>query len=479
VALSDEEQAIAGRLEARRSTWALEALRLDAYYDGEQRLEHLGLAVPPELRQFTTIVNWPGTAVDSLEERIDLEGFRLPGQDEADDDLWNIWQANDLDEESQLGHLDTLIYGRSFIAIGSPPDTLSPLRQPDVPLVTVESPREMAAELDPRTREVSAAWRCWTGRSPWDPMLTDPSQQWAALYLPDQTIWLRRDDQTPGWVEEDRDDHQLGVVPVQPLVNRGRLARRAGRSEMEAVIPLTDAAARALTNAQLATEAMAVPQRYVLGATRGDFVDKDGNQLTAWESYFGAIWALQNSDAKVGQFTAADLSNFVKIVDHYAAMVSGLTGLPMRYFGLNSVNPPSADAIRADESRLVKRAERRQRSFGGSWERTMRIVRRLIDGDWNPDLASMETLWRDPATPTRAQAADAVVKLVAAGIIPAEAAWVDLGYSATRRTELRRMAEEARADPLTAQLAANAQASATPAPATNGAVPAETIPPAA
>lgn len=458
MALSDEESAIAGRLEAQRQLSLPGLMLRDSYYDGVQRLEQLGLAIPPELRRFVTIVAWPQTTVDSLEERIDLEGFRLPNEDDADQELWSVWQANDLDEESQLGHLDALIYGRSFIAVGSPdPDNMSPLSAGDAPLVTVESPMEMTVELSPRTRDVTAAWRSWRGCSPWDPTLIDPDQNFAALYLPNQTIWLREDRDGGGWVEEDRDEHDLGVVPVVPLTNRSRLSRRRGRSEMQAVMSITDAAARALTNAQLATETLAVPQKYVLGATQGDFVDVNGKRLPAWESYFGAILALANSDAKVGQFSAASLTNFTTIVEHYAKLVSGLTGLPMRYFGSNTANPPSADAIKADESRLVKRAERRQRAWGGSWERTMRIVKRLVDGDWNPELASMETMWRDPATPTRAQAADATVKLVGAGIIPVEAAWEDLGYSATRRAKLKALRDADAQDPLTASLVAAAQ----------------------
>ena len=484
MALSEDELVIAGRLEAQRAFDLQRFEVLDAYYQGAQRLEQLGLAVPPELRRFLVIVNWPGIAVDSLEERIDLEGFRLPGQDDADDELWDIWQANDLDEESQLAHLDALVFSRSFVCVGSPdPDNMSPLSSGDVPLVTVESPKEMAVELNPRTREVSAAWRSWTGRSPWEPQLADPTQRWAALYLPDTTIWLKHDADQADWVEQDRDEHGLGVVPVSPLVNRGRLSRRSGMSEMDAIIPLTDAAARALTNAQLAQETLAVPQRYVLGASNGDFVDAQDNPLPAWEAYFGAIWALQNSEAKVGQFSAASLSNFTEIVNHYATLVSGLTGLPMRFFGSATANPPSADAIRADEARLIKRAERRQRSFGGAWERTMRIVRRLVDGDWDPRLANLETLWRDPATPTKAQAADAAVKLVQAGILPVEAAWEDLGYSATRRAKLKALREAQLADPLTEGLmnaAAGAARPAVPAePAVDDVVPLEEPTPAA
>ena len=87
----------------------------------------------------------------------------------------------------------------------------------------------------------------------------------------------------------------------------------------------------------------------------------------------------------------------------------------------------------------------------------------------------METLWRNPETPTRAQIADAVTKLYneGRGLLPIEAAWEELGYSATRRAQLRTMrAAELEDDPLTR--AADAfrvfpPAPAGPIPALNGA----------
>jgi hypothetical protein len=438
VALSDDEKATLARLETEINRGKRHNHMMDAYYDGEQRLEQLGLAIPPDLRRFLTIVAWPGTYVDAIEERVDLEGFILPDATDADEDLWKIWQANGLDEESQLGHLDALIRRRAFVVVGAGDDTPDAPsatdgnadRDPSIPLITVESADEVAAELSPRTRRVSAAAKVYR----------DGPDRYATLYQPDVTIWMDRG--PTGWREFDRDEHGLGVVPVVPLVNRPRLGRRGGRSQIQRVIHLTDAAARALTNAQLATEVMAIPQRWVVGASKGDFADPEtGKMLTTWESYFGAIWALSNKDAKLGQFSAADLANFKTIVDHYAGLVAGVTGLPMRYLGQASTNPPSADGIRADESRLIKACERFERSAEGSWELSMRIARRIIDGDWDPKFQQMETQWADPATPTRAQQADAAVKLVQAGILPVEAAWEDLGYSPARREKLRLMRE--------------------------------------
>jgi hypothetical protein len=460
VALSEDELATLGRLQGTLPRVQRANRSWDAYYDGEQRVEQLGLAVPPELRQFLTIVAWPGTYVDAIEERIDLEGFRLPGATDADEELWRIWQENNLDTESQLAHTDALVRRRSFVIVGAgdgdTPDAPAPAagdmdRDTSVPLITVESSDEVAVELSPRTRRVSAAAKVYK----------DDGAFRATLYLPDVTVWVER--RNARWEELDRDEHDLGVVPVVPLVNRPRLSRREGRSQMHRVIGLTDAAARALTNAQLATEIMAIPQRWVLGASKGDFVDPDGQVLTTWEAYFGSIWALKNKDAKLGQFNAADLVNFKTIVDHYASLVAGVTGLPMRYLGQATTNPPSAEGIRADESRIIKTCERFQKSAEGSWELVMRIARRIVDGDWNPDLLQLETQWRDPATPTRAQAADAAVKLVQAGILPVEAAWEDLGYSAARRAKLRDLRRaDLELDPAGALIRLQAQGAAEP-----------------
>lgn len=449
MALSDDEKTLLGRLQIKVGRAQRRNRILEAYYQGEQRVEQLGLAIPPELRRFLTIVAWPGTYVDALAERITLEGFELPDATEADQDLWRIWQANDLDRESRLAHVEALKYGQAFIVVGAgdadTPDAPSAEggdddreRDAGTPLITVESSNEMAVELSPRTRQPVAAAKFYA----------EDSVAHATLYLPDVTVWLERSNAS--WVEVDRDEHELGVVPVVPLTHREQLSQRDGRSAMTRIVGLTDAAARALTNAQVATEAHAVPQRHAAGLKPEDFKDpKTGEVLATWEAYFGALWASANPDAKFGSFAAADLANFSGIVNHYAALVSGVTGLPMRYLGQATTNPPSAEGILADESRLIKQVEDFETGAEASWERAQEIGVRIRTGRWDARMKQLGTKWRSAATPTRAQASDAAVKLVQAKIIPAEASWDDLGYSAARQKKLRELRDrEAALDPI-------------------------------
>lgn len=415
MALSDDELATLNRLRARlgkdlrggqrdpkRGVTSLGFEALDAYYDGEQRLQQLGLAVPDELREFVTIVAWPGTYVDAITDRQRVEGFRLSGEPEADAGLWEVWQANNLDTESQMARVDSKVFGRAYYCVGSNEEI------PEIPLVTVESPMQMTHEWSNRRRRVTAAARFYED----DDGPTKVAR--ATLYGDGFTSWVIQG--TRGWVEEDRDDHGL-PCPVEPLVNGQRTHARYGRSIMGRIITLTDAAARGLTLAQVATEVMGLPQRTAAGLSQADFKDPaTGEALTAWEAYFGAVWATANKDAKFHQFDAADLKNFSSIVSHYAQLVAGLTGLPMRYLGQLSDNPPSADGIRADESRMVGAAESQNISEAGTLERVMRLTRWFQLGEDDPSLLRMETLHRDPATPTMAQAADAAVKLHGQGI---------------------------------------------------------------
>lgn len=412
--------------------------RLNEYYEGVQKLEQLGLAIPQELKIFTVVLGWAATPVDSLEHRLDVVGFQMPGTDAADTSLWDVWQYNNMDERAGFAHLDALALGSSFACVGT-----NELEK-DAPLITIESPLEMVVKRDPRTHRVVAAARFY------DADETGVAQR-ATLYLADVTRWVRR--VAGRWVDElEPDVHRLGAVPVVPFVNRHRTTRLRGsvlegRSEMHAVIPIADSASRAITNTQLLQETLVAPARGVLGATKSDFVGTDGKMLDAWQTYFGAVWAMANKDAKTFQFDAADMKNIETIVNMYARLASGVTNLPVEYFGLTTNNPPSAEGYRAGETRLVKTAERKQIAFGNSWESVMRLVMRFRDGAWSDDARRMEAKWRDAGTPTLSMVADAVSKEFAAGLTDWETAQEDRGRSpeTIRRMKERRESESAEA----------------------------------
>lgn len=424
--------------------------RLDlanAYYGGENTVRSLGIAIPPQLAHLRAVIGWPGVIVDSLDERLDVEGFRYGPSSGADMDLWTeIWQPNNLDEESQLGHLDALIFGRSFVTVGAGDGAGDP------PAICVESPRDMAVMFDPKTRKITVAFRIYgTFR-----------ELLGTLYLPNQTVFVQ---QSPGgWQVTDRDVHNLGQVPVVQLTNRSRTAERDGVSEITvAVASITDAACRTALGMEVAREFFAAPQRYILGASEDAFMNADGTKKNAWETYLGRVLALEGTDngsggvqlPTVGAFPAGDPTAFTGVLDAYAKVISSMTGLPSDYLGLETSIPASADAIRMGTDRLMQKVRRKQRAFGGGWECVMRLALLLQTGDVPDEAQSLETIWRNPEIPTPVATTQSIGQQVDTGIVPPTSDVVlgKLGYSAVEIAQLDADREKDAGDQFLAQLA--------------------------
>jgi hypothetical protein len=204
----------------------------------------------------------------------------------------------------------------------------------------------------------------------------------------------------------------------------------------------TDAASRLVMNMQATAELMAVPQRLIFGVKPGDLGVDPATGQSNFDAYLARILAFSDPDGKAQQFAAAELRNFVDSIDSIRKDVAAYTGLPPQYISSQSDNPASAEAIRASESRLVKNAERKAKIFGGAWEQAMRVAYQMMNpGDLPPQYYRMESIWRDPSTPTYAAKADAAAKLYAngLGVIPKERARIDMGYSVAERLEMESM----------------------------------------
>jgi hypothetical protein len=400
----------------------------DAYYENEQGPAFMSpqMAAVYARRQDCLQqlrINWCRLGADTYENRLDVEGFRYPGKQAAEQNLRDVWQENNLDEQSQQGHLDSIALSRSYAIVGAGDSA------DDAPVVTIESPFQVTTIRDPRRpRTLTSALKRWTELD---------YTRWASLYLPDSTsVWTMG---KAGWTKVSEVQHNLGRLPVVPFVNRPRLLRPDGISEFHDVMWLEDAAIKIASDMMTSAEYHAIPRRWATGLRETDFQNEDGSAVNTFDLMVGNLWATESADAKFGQFNEAELTNFHNTIKLLAQMASQQLALPPDYLSFGGVNPTSADAIRAGEAELVKRVERKQTYLGGSWEDVMRLVIAFQNnGRFDPAAKKLETIWRDPATPTIGQMADAVVKLTAARVLPVEFAREKLGYSPL---EIARMAE--------------------------------------
>jgi len=430
--LDDDKRKIVDRLNQRIDARATRYEMLDDTYDGLQERTLVGLAVPPELHWVAFPLMWPATCVDANVHRMDVKGFLVNNEIDSSSSLQELWDVNDLEANSELVHNEALIQGLSFVSIGSNEDN------PDEPLIVPESSRYLAVETDPRTRKRTAALRVYASS---DEFGKDVDA--GVLYLPDETIWYQRGQ---GGLEViERDQHNAGVVTIVPFINRGRLgAARSnslggqlepmwGRSEMWPVINPTAMAAGVLAALRIGTEISAIPRVVLSGVKTNTFKGKHGEDMTPFQSFLQAIWALEDPQAKAQTISPANLNNFTAVITMLAQQAAASSFLPWEYFGLHTDNPASADAIRANETRLAKLVERRNRVFGAAWGNALAIAERMRGRDVPGN--RILTQWHDPGTPTFAQKADGIQKLAGGKpILSREGSWDELGFSPERKT---------------------------------------------
>jgi hypothetical protein len=429
VGLNDYEQSLIVGLASKLTARSVYIDQRWLYYDGLQALQNLGISVPPQLAGVRTVVDWPRAYVDPLAQRAQLAGFRLPDATEVDDELSEHLEANDMAGEMPLAILDSLVAGCGYVIVGSPD-------QPgDSPLITVESPKNLAMQWDPRTRTAVAAYQAYQVEGIYR----------AVLYLPNQTISMSRD-QSSQWAVDDRDVHNFGQVPVVRLPNRARSADREGHSQITApIMNTTDSACRTLLAMEIGREFYSIPHKYGLGLSEADFVAPDGSQKSSMDMAISRFLAFERDEEgqlpQVGQFKAMDPAVFTKILDSKRSDMASFTGFPASYFGLTATaNPASADAIRVGESGIDRAGQQVQRQATPGMRTLAQLIWRFAhDGAvLPPELKRVQVDWIDARTPTPAATTDAVTKQTAAGILPprSDVTLSELGYTPVERARI-------------------------------------------
>lgn len=420
----------------------LNDLRQDSeYYEACVSFDIHKTRIPEQNRDISAAVGWSRLYLDSLVARIKITGFRTQGMVDYDERLMDWWDVNNLDQEANVLLLEMLIHGRAFVTISEPMQEDIDYGHPaDVPIIRIESPRNMWVDIDPRTKRVNWAVRFFytpcESPHPLGPGANNADQRFT-VYLPNETI-LASENDDGGYTIIQRIRHNLGFVPVVPFLNRERASDRYGRSE---IIPelrsLQDIATRVVLNMQTAADLMAVPQRILFG------VDKDAiamfeDNAARYKAYMASILAFEDGEgASATQFSAAELSNYTGVLQELSRIASSYTGLPPQYLSFNSQNPSSADAIRSAETRLVKLCEIKGEMFGKAMVQVMQLASRMMLGSIPEEYRRLKAILADPSTPTYAAKADAATKLVGGKpVIPVKRARIDMGYTPEERAQM-------------------------------------------
>lgn len=364
--------------------------------------------------------NWCATVPDATVERLMPLGFRLE-DGTIDQAAAKAWRTSECDVEVGLALLEALITGRSYALVWKPDGVRTE--------ITFEHAANAIVEYVPGRRRLRSA-----GLKTWH----DGQWEFATLFTPDMVYRWQRKGRSHEWTgrtvglsrgEPSHIKNPLGAVPLVELPNRSRLHGKP-RSELVTVLPLQDAVNTLWAHLMTASDYLALPARAVLGMDRpvreivdpesGEVVGEEDEPLDRFRSD-RLLW-LEKDTARIAEFSAADLGNYLRVIDAAVEHIASQTRTPATYLTGQLTNV-SADALAASEAGLVAKVTERQRHFGASLREVMRLEALAAGEPKRADSLALGTVvWRDPQFRSDSQYSDALVKLKSIGV-PDEALW--------------------------------------------------------
>lgn len=393
--------------------------------------------------------NWIPLVIGASVERLDVQGFRFGDDTKGDEDAWRIWQENGLDADAALGITESCKHGESYLLVW-PEDRKSggigqffSKRSSTEVRITLEHPSQFIVERaagDRRT--IAAALKRW---------MEPDGTIFATLYLPDSTYRFEQRD-AKKWTERKGVDHKspnrLGRVPAVPLVNDPQMIGSLppssilypphnvpnvpvglGRSDMADIISTIDQLNKLLCDMMVASEVSAFKQRWATGLEVP--LDDAGQPQEPFKAAVDRLWIAPpdedgQNNARFGEFTATDLSNYIKAIENRIQSLAARTRTPPHYL-LGSIVNTSGDALKAAETGLASKVNGKAKHFGEAFEEALRLAF-AWQGDKRGRDTSAETVWGPTESRSESEYVDSLVKKMSIGV-PKEQLWMDAGYS--------------------------------------------------
>jgi hypothetical protein len=349
--------------------------------------------------------NWCELIVNAVAERLAVQGFSF-GDPDIDSLVWDIWQASEMDADSEMVQTDALVCANCPTGVW--PDEDNPMGVTIYP----EHPMQTVLMYAPgRRRRPVAVYKSVLDIATLGQM-NDTEHE--VLITPDAVVtWL-------GTREPTYQDNPYGVVPYTDVVPSPRTIGPP-RSELHAAATIQQRINTTTYNRLVATDFGAFRQ---VTATGVKIRLPDGTLAPPFNVGADRLLASENKDARIGAIPESNLRGYLDAVHEDVMHLAAVTQTPPTYLLGQMINA-SGDALKAAETGLVSKVRRRAAHIGEAWEEVARLALGFIG---NPGAVnfSAQVIWRDFETHSEAIVADALTKMAALGV-PRDVLWARWG----------------------------------------------------
>ena len=395
-----------------------------AYYAGQHRMAFATDKFKSTFgRLFATYAkNFCPRVIDSVVDRLRITGFGVEqGDPDAGAAAWALWTANAMRRRAREVHTEVLTSGDAYLQVWPDAD--------GVPRFYPNDARLMAVFYD-ADRPGTIAWaaKSWAapdGRVRLTLYYRDRLEKYVTARPVSAGATLRErlfvPYEVPGepWPLAHPYDH----CTVFHFANRAKVGA-FGQSELAPILPVQDELNKAVMDMMVAMEVAALPQRYITGYE--PVIDETTGRPQSFSLEPGSIWALANEMAKVGEFSAANLEQFLAVQNTSKADIARLSATPMHHLMLQTGDFPSGEAMKTAEAPFVAKVEAAQDSLGPTWGEVLAFALRIQPA---PVVATLTPDWADPEPRSEATFITNLATKREKLAVPTEQVWREAGYT--------------------------------------------------
>src|SRR5687768_5544467 len=304
--------------------------RHNDYYHGIQKNEFVGAALQTEFgdRLSSLSCNRCGPIVDTIADKLQIEGFQDRSEFDLGKDATEFWSVNDMDLISGEVHTEALVTGDGYVIVWPDAD--------GTPVIYPQKSEQMAVLFDFERRTLSCAAKAWQIRGgKWRVNLyyEDRVEKFVSnkpqAELPNNlNSWEQFQDEGDGqWPLP----HDLGRVPVFHFATNARTGQY-GKSELSVIIPLQDRLNQTIANLAIAEEYQSYRQRWATGIQPA-LDEESGEFVNPFAQGSGAhrLWIVggdKDNPVEFGEFSAADLEKFDVVIEGHEHRIARTARLP-------------------------------------------------------------------------------------------------------------------------------------------------------